>query len=148
MSSFKIEKRVGVRDSADRIWEVIADLSSWDRWNPIETQVDGRIAFGGTVTLTETVPGLPERRVSLAVGEWQPEAQLILSEKRGWLFNVVRYYEIEQLDVRSSIVSNGYLFSGFRGEGFHDKHRRALRAACEAVGEGLRAEIERAAEGR
>lgn len=143
MSSFKVEKRVGVRESAERIWSVIADLPNWDRWNPIETQVEGRIGFGGALTLTEAIPDIGERRVTLAVGEWQPEAQLVLSEKRGWLFNVLRYYEIEQLDTRSCIVSNGFIFSGFRGEGFHEKNRLVLRRACEAVAEGLRIEAER-----
>ncbi len=142
MSTFRIEKRIGVRASSERIWAVIADLPGWDRWNPLETQVEGRIGFGGALTLTETIAELGERRTTLAVREWQPEAQLILVEKRGWLFNAVRYYEIEQLDAQSCIASNGFIFSGFRGEGFHDKHKRVLRGACEAVAEALKAEAE------
>lgn len=140
--TFKIEKRIGVRAPSERIWEVIADLPSWDRWNPVETAVEGTIAFGGQVALTEAVPGLPERRVAARIGDWQPNAQLIWTEKRGWLFDVVRFYEIEELEPGSCIVSNGFIFRGFRGEGFHDKHRRTLRAACETIAEALKAHSE------
>jgi hypothetical protein len=140
--NFKIEKRVGVRATSDRIWEVIADLPGWDRWNPMETEVAGAIAFGGQIALTERIEGLPERRVAARVADWQPNAQLVWHEKRGWLFNVIRYYEIEELEPGSCIVANGFIFSGFRGEGFHDKHRKAIRAGCEAVAEAIRVTAE------
>jgi hypothetical protein len=140
--NFKIEKRVGVRAPSDRIWEVIADLQHWDSWNPVETGVSGTIAFGGQINLTETIEGLPGRQVTGRVADWQPNAQLVWTEKRGWLFNVVRYYEIEELEPGSCIIANGFIFSGFRGEGFHDKHRKTIRTACEAIGEALKLKVD------
>jgi len=140
--NFKVEKRVGVRAPSEQIWAVIADLPGWDHWNPVETGVAGAIAFGGEIALTERIEGLPERRVVGRVADWQPNAQLVWTETRGWLFNVVRYYEIEELEPGSCIVANGFIFSGFRGEGFHEKHRRTVRAGCEAIAEALRATAE------
>ena len=140
--NFKIEKRIGVRAPSDKIWEVIADLPGWDRWNPVETEVSGAIAFGGQINLTERIEGLPDREVVGRIADWQPNAQLVWTEKRGWLFNVVRYYEIEQLEPGSCIVANGFIFSGFRGEGFHDKHKRSIRTACEAIAEALKVSSE------
>ncbi len=140
--NFKVEKRVGVRATSERIWEVIADLPGWDRWNPVETEVVGSIAFGGEIALTERIEGLPDRCVVARVADWQPNAQLVWTEKRGWLFNVVRYYEIEELEPGSCIVANGFIFSGFRGEGFHDKHKKTIRRGCEAVAEAIRVTAE------
>lgn len=140
--NFKVEKRVGVRAPSDRIWEVIADLPGWDQWNPIETGVSGTIAFGGMINLTERIGGQPERQVTGRVADWQPNAQLVWTEKRGWLFNVVRYYEIEELEPGSCIIANGFIFSGFRGEGFHDKHKKTIRTACEAIGEALKLKVD------
>lgn len=134
----RIESRVGVRADSERIWEIIADLPHWSRWNPYETEVTGTIAFGGAIKLTERLPGLPERYAAYGVGEWQPLAQLVLIEKRGWLFNAVRYIEIEELERGSCIVANGVIFSGLRGELFHDKRRKAIKAAYAEIGEGLR----------
>ena len=141
--NLRIEKRVGVRATSDRIWGLLSDLSSWSDWNPVETEASGAIAFGGAINLTESLPGLPERAVVARVGDWQPYAQLVWAEKRGWQFNVIRYYEIEELEPGSCIIANGFIFSGLRGESFHDKHRRTIRGACETVGDALRIAAER-----
>lgn len=139
---FKVEYRVGVRASAERIWSFIEDLPSWSRWNPVETEVEGAIAFGGQIALSEAVPGLPERRVAARIGDWQPGAQLIWTEKRGWLFNVVRYYEIDRLTPENSILATGMIFTGLRGEIYQDKNRKLLKPAMASIGEALRAAAE------
>ena len=138
----RIEKRFGIQAPVDQIWAVIEQLDSWDRWNPVETGISGTIAFGGKVSLTETLPGAPARQIEATVTDWQPNAQLVWTEKRGFLFNVIRYYEIEELEPGSCIVANGFIFSGFMGEGFHDKHKKTIRQACEAIGEALRLKVE------
>lgn len=138
MEIARIEKRVGVRASTDRIWELISDLPAWERWNPVETAVEGTIAYGGGISLTEAIPGLTERRASVRVGEWQPYAQLVWMEKRGLWFRSMRYFEIEELEAGSCIVANGFIFSGLRGEMHFDRHRKPLREAVEAVAEGLK----------
>jgi hypothetical protein len=142
MDIARIEKRIGVRASTDRLWEIIADLPGWDRWNPIETSVEGTIAYGGQITLTEAIEGLPERRASARVGEWQPYAQLVWMEKRGLWFRSMRYFEIEELEPGSCIVANGMIFSGLRGEMYFDKHRIRLRHAVDAVAEAWKAMAE------
>jgi hypothetical protein len=142
MDTPRIEKRIGVRASTDRIWEVITSLKGWDHWNPVEKGLDGTIAFGGTMNLTESLNGLAPRQVTARVGQWQPYAQLVWAEKRGLWFNAVRYFEIDELEPGSCIVANGYLFSGLRGEMYFDKHRRALRHAVEGVAEGWKAAAE------
>lgn len=143
---FKVEYRVGVQASAERIWSFIVDLPSWSQWNPLETEVDGAVAFGGQITLNEAIPGLPERRANVRVAQWAPYSQLVWTEKRGLFFNAVRYYEIDALGPTNCILANGIIFSGLRGEGFHDKNRRLIKPALASVGEALRAASE-AAEG-
>lgn len=142
MDIAKIEKRIGIRASTDSIWEVVSNLPGWDRWNPIETGVEGTIAFGAEITLTEAIEGLPERRAVTRVGEWQPYAQLVWAENRGLWFRSMRYFEIEELEPGSCIAANGFLFSGLRGEMFFDKHRKQLRHAVDAVAGAWKAAAE------
>ena len=142
METARIEKRIGVRAPADRIWDLIADLPGWDGWNPIETSVEGTIAYGGSIALTEAVPGLPERRTMVRVGEWQPRAQLVWVEKRGLWFNALRYFEIEELQPGSCIFANGFIFTGLRGEMHFDRHRKTLRTAVDSIAEGLKTTAE------
>jgi len=144
METARIEKRIGVCAPADHIWEILADLSSWDRWNPIETAVEGTIAFGGSITLTETISGLPERRAAVRVGGWQPHAQLVWAEKRGLWFSTLRYFEIDEIEPGSCIFANGFIFNGLRGEMHFDRHRKTLRTAVDSVAEALKSAAERA----
>ena len=143
METARIEKRIGVRAPADRIWELLADLPGWEGWNPVETAVEGTIAYGGSITLTEAIVGLPERRAAVRVGEWQPHAQLVWMEKRGLWFSSLRYFEIDEIDRGSCIFANGFIFNGLRGEMHFDRRRKALRTAVDSVAEAMKAAAER-----
>jgi hypothetical protein len=143
MDIARIERRIGVRATPDQIWALIADLPGWDRWNPVETGLEGTIAFGANIALTERIGELPERRVASRVGDWQPLSQLVWAENRGLWFRSLRYFEIQPLDQPNScIVANGFIFSGLRGEMFFDRNRRHLRHAVDAVAEAWKAAAE------
>lgn len=144
MDTARIEKRIGVRATPDRIWELIGDLTAWRSWNPVETDLGGAIAFGGEVRATETIDGLPSRPVAGRIAEWQPRAQLVWVEQRGLWFRSIRYFEIDHLEEveAACIVANGFIFKGLRGEMFFDKHRHKLRQAVDSVGEALKSAAE------
>ncbi len=144
MEIARIEQRAGVRATSDALWEVLTDLPHWERWNPYERGVEGTIAFGGSISLTEALPGMSERRVEARIGDWEPRAQLVWIEKRGFLFRMIRYFEIEEMSPGNCIIATGALFSGLRGELFHDKHRRAIRAAYGEIVEAWKAAAESA----
>ena len=141
MDMLRIQARIGLPTTSDRIWNQIEDLSRWANWNPVETEVSGAIAFGGKLSFVEHLDGLTPRPAQVSVVDWQPRAQLVWAERRGFLFNSVRYFEIEELAPESCVLANGYLRSGLRGEMFHDRHRKALKQATEAVSEGMRAAL-------
>jgi len=142
MDDTRIEKRVGVQADSERIWDLIADLERWGRWNPHDRDVEGAIAFGGRLHMTEAWPGMDERRAAGQVAEWQPLARLVWVEKRGFLFRTLRYIEIEELERGSCILASGTRFSGLRAELFLDRHRGALRRGHEALVLGLKAAAE------
>ena len=143
METARIEKRFGIPAPVENIWAVIERLEDWSRWNPVETGVRGTIGFGSEVALTETIPGLPPREVVAHVRDWQPNSQLVWAEKRGLWFQSLRYFEIEELEPGSSIVSNGFIFMGLRGEMYFDRHKKALRQAVESVAQAWEAAVER-----
>ena len=138
----RIEKRFGIQAPVENIWAVIEQLDRWDRWNPIETNLSGTIAFGGEVRLTETIPGLAPRSAEARISDWQPHSQLVWTEKRGLWFQSMRYFEIEELEPGSSIVSNGFIFTGLRGEMHFDKHKKTLRTAVDRVAEAWRGAVQ------
>lgn len=140
--SFRTEARVGVQADSHVIWDIVADLSSWSRWNPVWKDAEGTIAFGGVMRWTETIDGLPERRAEVGVADWVPGSRLKWGERRGWLFNSTGFIDIEELEPGSCIVTVGEIYSGWRGEGYLEKHRSQLKAAARAVAEALRTQAE------
>lgn len=138
METIRIENRIGVRATAERLWEVLTDFGGWNRWNPHEVEVEGALGFGAPISLTERLPDLGERQVKAQLGEWEPNAQLVWIERRGFLFRTLRYYEIEELERGACIVSHGTVFTGLRAELFHDKHRARIRPAYQAISEALK----------
>lgn len=125
----RIESRIGIQAPTDDIWPLIETLGDWGRWNEVERDVSGTIAFGGAIAMTEHFEGLEPRAVNGKVVEWQPHAQLVIAEKRGLWFNTLRYFEIEQLEPGNCIFATGMIFNGLRAEMYHDKHRRLIKTA-------------------
>nr|WP_314433717.1 SRPBCC domain-containing protein [uncultured Brevundimonas sp.] len=142
MEDTRIDKRAGVKATSDRLWELISDLASWNDWNPVDKDVEGAIAYGGQLAMTETFPDMTERRAIGRVAEWQPYSRLVWTEKRGFLFATVRYLGIEELDKASCIITSGIRFVGLRGELYLDRHSSKIRRAQEAIVEGLKAAAE------
>lgn len=142
MDDTRIEKRAGVQATSDRIWDLVADLPGWSAWNPADAGVEGAIAYGGRLSMTEVWPDMPERQALAQVVEWQPRVRLVWAERRGFLFQSLRYIQIEELGPSNCIVAAGIRFSGLRGELFHDKHRASIRRAQDSIVEGLKAAAE------
>jgi hypothetical protein len=142
--SIKIEHRVGIPATADAIWDVLADLSTWPSWNPLYPRAEGVVRIGEQLRLTERIEGLKERVLTPRVLDWVPREQILWAEKRGFMSSSIRYFEIHQLEdeVPGCIFSNGIMFDGYFGEGYAEKHRRKLRRAFETLGEALKARVQ------
>lgn len=138
----RIEHRVGIQATAERLWDVLTDFPGWSRWNPYETDVEGQLAFGAPIRLTETLPDMAARQIEGRISEWQPLAQLVWVEKRGWLFATVRYFEIEELEKGACILATGMLFNGLRAELFMDRHRPVIRRAFGDICDQMKAVAE------
>lgn len=142
MDTTRIESRIGVRASADRLWDLISDFDHWAGWNPYETEVSGRLSLNGHINLTEALPGFAPRDVTARLGDWQPLTKLMWAERRGFLFQSTRYFTIQELEKTSCILTHGIIFTGLRGEGFYDKNRRKFREAYDVISENLKREAE------
>lgn len=143
MDSTRIETRIGVRASAERIWDLVGDLDAWKQWNAYEQDVEGRIRQGGIVSFVENYPDLPARQVNAVVGDWVPMGKLVLNDKRGFLSTSSRFIILDEVEKEATIVTMGIMFAGLRGEMYHDKHRGRIRRTMEALNEALKGAAER-----
>ena len=140
--SIRIEHRIGVAASAEKVWDVIADLERWPEWNDLHVEVTGKIAIGGSLSLTEVLPGEPPRAAMVSVPDWTPEQQLVWRHKRGFLSHSVRYFEIDPLNNEGCILANGEIFDGMIGEDWAIKRRGKFQRAFQAINEKIKARAE------
>ncbi len=140
MATVKIEERIGVPVTQERLWEVLSNLEGWKNWNPLHPRIEGRLAIGATLTMDQVLPGQETETIQARVIDWIPYEQIhwTTSAGRGWV-KTVRYLEIEPMTETSSVFSVGELFGGLLG-GFAAKrlrpsYRAGFKAMCEALRE-------------
>jgi hypothetical protein len=137
---FRIENRLGVQVPAKVVWGVLSDLQHWGEWCPIYPEVQGEIAYGTQLTVTERLPGLEPQVITPTVLDWEPDAQIIWRLSQSWGFlKRVRYFEIDVLSDEGCIFSNGEDWYGRPARYVSPARRRAMREGYEAMGEALRA---------
>lgn len=142
--SIRIEHRIGIAATPEKVWDVIADLERWGDWNPLHPEASGHIAIGGRLELAEALDGDPARRLEATIPDWTPEIQLVWNVRRGFLSRSTRYFELESLTDHSTLLANGEIFDGLLGEDWAAKRRASFRAAFEAINEAIKARAEAA----
>jgi len=142
--SIRIEHRIGIAASPEVVWNVIADLSRWGEWNTLHPEATGRIAIGGQLEVAEVLEGEPGRLHQVTIPDWAPEIQLVWINKRGFLSRSTRYFELEKLTGGGTLLANGEMFDGLRGEAWARERRSKFLAAFEATNEAIKARAEAA----
>ena len=140
--ALKIEHRVGIRATSDRLWELVSELENWRHWNPIHPGASGKIAFGSTLTVHEAFPGEEPAAVEVKVTDWAPLEQLVWAQK-GFLWTSLRYLEIEELAPGSCIFANGILYEGYRAKSELKRRGRAFKLGFGILGEAIKEKAER-----
>jgi hypothetical protein len=128
-----------VKAPAHVVWDILADLPGWSRWNPLYPEAKGVIGFGELLTLTVAFPGKGRRVIRPRVLDWAPNEAI--HWKQSALLGLVdstRYIEVEVMSETGCIFSNGQLFGGPLGNRFGRWNRRATRAGFTAMGEAMR----------
>lgn len=141
--SLRIEYRLGIKATTDAVWAALEDLPSWPQWNPMYPEAKGRIGFGELLTLTEALPSGARRTLTPRISTWTPREQIVWGERRGFLADSIRYFELDELDPSGGcIFANGEIFTGFLGERMARRLNRELKAQFTAIGEALKARVE------
>lgn len=145
MAREKIEHRIGVKASADVIWEIISDLESWAEWNPLYPKASGVLRIGAPLELILALPGKPSRPIRPTVLDWVPREQIHWKDSvMGGIVNTVRYIEIEALSETGCVFSNGEIYVGMLAPQVVASRKRILRQGFAAMGEALRERAEAA----
>ena len=140
--SFKIEHRIGVQAPPEVLWDLIADLEGWERWNPLYPKAVGKLAIGSKLQVTLALPDTPPEDITPTVLDWVPHMQLAWRLKLlGGFLTTIRYMEIEPLDDgRASVFSHGEQFEGLAASFMPKDLRKKIKRGFIAMSEALQAE--------
>jgi hypothetical protein len=139
----RVEHRIGVQASPDRIWEVFSNLPRWRDWNPMYPEASGSFVIGGTLHLLEHAPGRADQRLTARILDWTPYAQLVLRIEEGFMAHRLQYFEIEKLSDSGCIFAAGTYFNGWRGPAAARRLARGLKVGFGLMAEALKEKVER-----
>lgn len=140
---FRTEHRIGVAAPPDVIWDILADLDGWTRWNPLYPRAEGRLLIDAKLSLDMKLEGEALSKVEGQVIDWTPNSLIHWREKSG-LTTTTRYLEIDKLSEEGCIFSNGVLVEGPLTRFVTKAHKHRLRAGFTAMGEAMKREAEAA----
>ena len=141
--AYRTEPRIGVAAPPDVIWEILADLDGWTRWNPLYTRAEGRLLIDAKLSLDMKLEGEAPKAVQGQVIDWTPNSLIHWREPR-FLGSATRYLEIEKLTDTGCIFSNGVMEEGPLTRYATRRHKHRLRAGFTAMGDAMKREAEAA----
>ena len=109
MKSFSTS--IQINASAERVWEILIDASSWTKWNSTIEKIEGSIAPGQKVTVVAKAS--PGQAFPLKVTEFDPNKSMVWTGGMPLgLFTGKRTYSIRDVDEFLSEFSMNEAFTG------------------------------------
>jgi hypothetical protein len=71
-----IHTEIEIGSSAQRVWDILADLQAYAEWNPLIREAKGTLQPGGRLHLWISAPGLAQRRVPVQLLTVTPAREL------------------------------------------------------------------------
>jgi hypothetical protein len=141
--AIKLEHRVGIQAPPEAIWAVIADIESWEAWNPLYPKAQGAVRIGSTLTLELALSGRKPQVIRPVILDWVPNEQIHWRlTMAGGLVRTTRFLEIEKLTDNGCVFANGEVFGGLLGPVAARSMRGAIRSGFRAMGEAVKARVE------
>lgn len=144
-----LHSELGVGAPAPIVWQVLADLPGWERWNPV-MRAKGRLAPGERLSVTVDPPGGTQMRIDPTVIQLEEGRQL------RWLSHVLfrGILDIEQgfrvvaEDVGRCRLEQFAVFRGLLADAVLWRNRKPIETGFQAMNRSLKREAERVARER
>lgn len=134
----RVECRAAIQASAATVWNILADVDGWSRWNPLYSEASGSILTGDRLLLAVVLPGMKPQKTSATVIASVPNRRLqYQSRGLGGLTRGTRFVEIEETSPASCTIANGEMMGGPIGpllaRLLGDKVRQAIQGMTDAL---------------
>jgi hypothetical protein len=111
---FLLETQISINASVERVWSLLVDLPSYERWNPFIRSIEGQLEVGQVLKTFLQPPGGKGMRFRPTVLAMEPNRELRWKGKllMPGLFDGEHYFKLEAQPGGTVIFHQGELFSG------------------------------------
>lgn len=143
----EVHTHVDIEAPAERVWQILTDLSDYPDWNPLVCQASGDVHEGAELTMSIQPPGADRKSKSATVTVVKPEQELRWVDRAGppGLLECEWVFKIERLGPEQSRFVQWKVFHGVLGSLWSMRSEEATRAGFEAMNQALKMRAERQA---
>ncbi len=140
-----VEKVIVIQAPVTRVWEVLMDFDSYNRWNPFVKTIAGNSEVGEQLQITIAPPGkgemkLKPRVLTVTTGkEFRWEGHLFVKG----LFDGEHYFKLERISENETRFIHGEHFRGLLREPILSMVGAATEKGFEMMNEAIKQEAER-----
>jgi len=140
--AYRIQARIGVQAPAFAVWDVMSQFETWKDWNPVITEVEGRLSIGALLRLRRVrIDGKGEIE-EVRVVDWVPHEQILWTRSVAPFARALAFLEIEALSPTACILSVGEIYDGLIGERLGERARRPLTERWRTLADALKGRAE------
>ena len=139
-----LHSELGVGARAEIVWEVLTDLTGWERWNPV-MRVRGRLVQGERLNVVIMPPGGKQVQIEPAVTQldagrelrWRAHVMLPV------ILGIEQGFRVVAEDVGRCRLEQFAVFRGLLAEAVLWRSRKPIETGMQAMNRMLKREAER-----
>jgi len=141
----RVETQIEINASAERVWSVLTDFSSYARWNPFVRSIEGVPKVGETLNVHIQPPGSRGMRFHPTVLAIVPKQEFRWKGKLAipGLFDGEHFFILEPKFDNGVVFRQGEVFSGLLVPMLRRSLDGATKQGFVAMNEALKREVER-----
>lgn len=140
----ELSTQIEIEASAQKVWSILTDFSSFSEWNPFITEAEGQIEEGGRLRVRISPPGGTAMTFKPTVIRVVPEQEVRWKGRLlvPGLFDGEHIFEISPIDDRRVRLTQREMFSGLFVPLLWSSLRTNTSAGFEAMNRALKARAE------
>lgn len=141
-----VEDRIEIAAPPEAVWDVLAAVNDWGRWNPLYVEADGALIVGERIKFAVVLEGMKPQKASAIVQVVEPAALLqYQTSNLGGLIRATRYVVLTPLGDGGTAVLNGEAMDGAIGRLLARAVGGKVQAGLVAMNRALKDLVEKAA---
>jgi len=142
---YQLETKIDIEAPVERVWSLLANFSSYPRWNPFICSIEGNLTVGESLKVFIQPPGAKGMQFRPVVLAAEPNRELRWKGKLllPGLFDGEHYFRLDAKPGGGVTFRHGEIFSGILVPIFRRSLDNDIKQGFMAMNEALKREVEK-----